>query len=135
MRGVDADDSTSFSLSGSPDVNGDGIDDLIVGAPLADRGDRIDVGEAYVVFGRDGPGGAAFPAVLPLSSLFPGSGGDGTTGFVLGGIDAYDNAGRNGAAGDINGDSISDLIIAAEVADPGGRTDAGEVYVVFGRAD
>jgi hypothetical protein len=102
---------------------------------LADRGDRIDVGEAYVVFGRNGQDGETFPVILPLASLSPDSGGDGTTGFVLGGIDAYDTAGRNAAAGDVNGDGINDLIIAAEAADPGGRTDAGEVYVVFGRAD
>ena len=80
--------------------------------------------------------GAAFPPVFPLASLYPGGGGDGSSGFVLSGIDEDDRSGWSvSAAGDVNGDGIDDFIIGAIGADPGGDSYAGESYVVFGRAD
>lgn len=51
------------------------------------------------------------------------------------GIDALDLAGYSiSGAGDVNGDGMSDLIVSAYSADPGGTSAAGESYVVFGRA-
>ena len=48
---------------------------------------------------------------------------------------AGDCSGRSVAgAGDVNGDGFADLIIGAPWADPGGDYNAGESYVVFGRA-
>lgn len=35
--------------------------------------------------------------------------------------------------GDIDGDGAGDFAISAMLADPGGKTDAGEVYVLYGR--
>ena len=87
-------------------------------------------GASYVVFGSaDG-----FSAVLPLATLYPDGGGDGSRGFVLTGIDMLDRSGYSvSTAGDVNEDGIGDLIIGAPFADPGGRVEAGESYVVFGR--
>jgi hypothetical protein len=39
-------------VSGAGDVNGDGIDDVIVGAPDGDAAAQVEAGESYVVFGR-----------------------------------------------------------------------------------
>lgn len=65
--------------------------------------------------------------VLPLSAL------DGSIGFKLDGEVAGDSSGLSvGAAGDINGDGIDDLIIGAYHADSNGD-DSGRSYVVFGR--
>ncbi len=130
LKGIDADDCSGCSVSAAGDVNGDGIDDLIIGADCADPGGRVYAGESYVVFGRT----TGFPAVFELASLLPAAGGDGSAGFVLEGIDADDYSGCSvSAAGDVNGDGIDDLIIGAVGADPDGQSDAGESYVVFGR--
>ena len=51
IQGDAAGDQAGWSVSSAGDVNGDGFDDLIVGAPFGDDG-GTDAGEAYVVFGK-----------------------------------------------------------------------------------
>ena len=126
LNGIDAGDRSGGSVSSAGDVNGDGYDDLIIGAFVAGRnGDRS--GETYVVYG-----GASAPGtdgVLDLSDL------DGTNGFILNGIDIFDRSGNSvSSAGDVNGDGYDDLIIGARRADPNGDSDAGETYLVYGGA-
>ena len=50
INGVDAGDYSGNSVSGAGDINGDGIDDLIIGARFADPNGSLS-GESYVVFG------------------------------------------------------------------------------------
>ena len=126
INGIDADDRSGSSVSSAGDVNGDGVDDLLIGAPSADPNGSSS-GETYVVFGRT----TGFAAWLDLSSLATG---DGSTGFVINGIDMFDRSGSSvSSAGDVNGDGVDDLLIAADFADPNGNEFAGESYVVFGR--
>ena len=123
INGIDAGDRSGSSVSGAGDVNGDGIDDLIIGAGSADPNGNISAGESYVVFGRNG----GFSPSLDLSTL------DGTNGFVINGIDSFDVSGGSvSGAGDVNGDGIDDLIIGAPRAEPNGNSRAGETFVVFG---
>ena len=123
INGIDFNDFSGSSVSGAGDVNGDGIDDLIIGAGSADPNGNISAGESYVVFGRNG----GFSPSLDLSTL------DGTNGFVINGIDSFDVSGGSvSGAGDVNGDGIDDLIIGAPRAEPNGNSRAGETFVVFG---
>ena len=123
INGIDAYDGSGYSVSEAGDVNGDGIDDIIIGARYAAPNDTYSAGESYVVFGSQN----GFDPTLDLSAL------DGNNGFTINGNDAYDLSGFSvNAAGDINGDGIDDIIIGAVAADPNGNLSAGESYVVFG---
>ena len=69
----------------------------------------------------------ATPHPLDLATL------DGSNGFRLDGIDAGDESGYSvSTAGDVNGDGYDDMLVGALLADPGGDSDAGETYVIFG---
>ena len=123
LDGINAVDFSGESVASAGDVNGDGFDDLLIGAGGGDPGGRMDAGEAYVVFGRV----AGFAPSFSLSSL------DGTNGFRLDGINAYDASGTYVAsAGDVNGDGFGDLLIGSILANVGERGEGGEAYVVFG---
>ena len=130
IRGDTAGDQAGHSVSGAGDVNGDGYADLIIGALLGDDGGD-EAGEAYVVFGKPDNFGVAEGGgrVIDLSSL------EAADGFVIQGDTPFDFAGRRhiSSAGDVNGDGYADVIIGARGGDDGG-TDAGEAYVVFGKA-
>ncbi len=111
------------AVSNADDVNGDGIDDVILGNFLNDF-NGSNSGSGYVVFGKT----SGFDAHVDLSSL------DGSNGFRLDGVKEEDFAGISvNAAGDVNNDGFGDLIIGASNADPNGVA-SGSSYVVFGKA-
>ena len=123
LNGVERGSRSGVSVSGAGDVNGDGIDDLIIGAETASPNGTLSAGQSYVVFGRRSGFGASFN----LSSL------DGSNGYALNGIAIGDESGTSvSGAGDVNGDGVADLIIGADKADPNRKDKAGQSYVVFG---
>ncbi len=105
----------------SGDVNGDEIDDLLIGAYQFDPPDRDNAGAVYAVYGS-----SVLSGVIDLNTSSPD--------LTVWGIDAYDGLGRSISSGDFNADGIADLILGAYGGDPFGRVDAGEVYVLYGHA-
>ncbi|MFY7924623.1 MAG: FG-GAP-like repeat-containing protein, partial [Aquidulcibacter sp.] len=129
LHGQDADDWAGFAVASAGDVNGDGFDDLIIGAPYADAADnsKFQAGEIYVVFGK----ASGWGAPIDLANVAAGAGG-----FVIHGQGSVDRSGRSVAsAGDVDGDGFDDLIIGARYGDGANnaKPNAGESYVVFGR--
>ncbi|MDC1182597.1 integrin alpha, partial [Planktomarina temperata] len=124
INGINEGDGSGISVSSAGDVNGDGVDDIIIGASGADANGSAS-GASYVVFGSAN----WLSESLELSSL------DGTNGFQINGIDENDYSGMSASsAGDFNGDGFDDIIIGAIGADPNGES-SGESYVVFGSAE
>ncbi|MGF2040088.1 MAG: beta strand repeat-containing protein [Nostoc sp. CmiVER01] len=56
--------STNISVSNAGDINADGIDDVIIGAPLASRNDISGAGQSYVIFGGKNIGSGDTPGKL-----------------------------------------------------------------------
>lgn len=118
IDGINSDDYSGWSVSGIGDVNGDGIADILIGAPNANNGR----GQSYVIFGSK----KLWPATIELSDL------NGTNGFAVNGIvggDPYSESGYSvSGAGDVNGDGIPDILIGA----PGVIFSTGQSYIIFG---
>ena len=87
LDGVAASDYSGRSVSAAGDINGDGIDDLIVGAYRASPNGNASSGSSYVVFGKDTATVGNFTPTLALSSL------NGSNGFRLDGVAAGDRSG------------------------------------------
>ncbi len=98
------------SVSGAGDVDRDGFADVILGAPLADPGGRLDAGSALVYSGATGA----------LIWQFDGMAAKDLLGLSVSG------------AGDVDMDGFDDVIVGAHRADPGGLFEAGSAYVFSG---
>ena len=122
IDGENAEDHAGISVSSAGDIDGDGYDDIIIGAPYADS-NEVWSGSSYVVFGKE----SGFSRTIDLSEL------DGSDGFRIDGESAGDWSGYSvSSAGDFNGDGYDDIIIGAYNADPNGNK-SGSTYVVFGK--
>ncbi len=99
------------------DLDGDGLEDIVIGA-MGDSTNGSGSGAAYIVFGKAIPAGGTLD--LRQASL------------KLVGTDAGDNFGRyHMGVGDVDGDGLDDLLVAARYNDDAGNN-AGAVYLFLG---
>lgn len=116
---AEGDDACVLSMTPPGDVNGDGMDDLLVGAHSASQNERSASGAVYVVFGKvdDDP--------VDLADFDANT--QGTAGYRVDGPSSQALAGDDVAGiEDMNGDGRADFVVAAPFA--------GAAYVVFGQA-
>lgn len=111
IYGDSSNDWFGYAAAGAGDIDGDGKDDFIVGAPLADPEGLVDAGSAYVFSGASG---------TLLCRLNGQQTGD-QFGSAVAGI------------GDIDGDGIGDFLIGAPFADSGSSSNAGSAFIYSGQ--
>jgi hypothetical protein len=106
------------SVSSAGDVNGDGIDDLIVGASGARTGTSR--GAAYIIYGTR----SGFAPSIAVNDL------NGTNGSILNDGERDKFGFSVSGVGDVNGDGLADILVTAAYD---GFDDAGAAYLVFGK--
>jgi hypothetical protein len=103
-----------YAVSAAGDVNGEGFGDVILGSPLFDNGLNNE-GAAFVYHGSLSGINAAVAAVVESDQI------DARMGYSV------------SAAGDVNGDGFSDVIVGAYAFD-NGQNDEGAAFVYHGSA-
>ena len=104
FNGTTSGEKFGYSVSSAGDVNGDGLDDIIIGAPNG----AANFGRAYIYYG-----GLNFNT---------------TADIILTGDEAYSSFGKVSAAGDVNGDGYSDVIVGASEY----GSFIGKAYIYYG---
>ncbi len=118
--GENSNDKSGTSVSSAGDVDGDGLDDILIGAFQNDDGGS-NAGKSYLFLGST-LAGYSTPVDISLS--------DADCSFTGEAVDDYSSL-PVASAGDVDGDGLSDIIIGTKENDDGG-SGAGKVYLIPG---
>ena len=144
--GQDEDDLAGARVAAAGDIDGDGLQDLLIAAPgrsvrldLDLDGvleiDRTNCGVVYLIYGAPQYVGQTVDLSKIGTPELPGAvfvgrnSGDGL-GAALG--LQGDRARGSTGIGDTDGDGFGDLLLSSPVATPRGRVEAGEAYLIYG---
>ncbi|MQS37096.1 hypothetical protein FFZ77_16140 [Streptomyces katsurahamanus] len=105
------------------DFNGDGYRDLAIAAPLAKVGGKSNAGSVSIVYGGKSGLNTAKSALIHQNT--PG---------IPGAAEQGDMFGDTLAAGDLDGDNYTDLVVGVHADQVGKTDDSGSVTVVWGGA-
>jgi hypothetical protein len=124
VEGQAANRMTGFSVSSAGDFNGDGLDDLVVGAPNANSwlGNPTLASRSYLVYGKNNSN------VVDLAAL------QSSQGFAISGPTAEAMGYQVSSLGDFDGDGFDDIALGAPLSDVD-ASDRGRVYVVYGSSN
>ncbi|AUM11349.1 Ig-like domain-containing protein [Ketobacter alkanivorans] len=121
IYGEDSGEESSYTAQGVRDINGDGVDDIMLSSGKDDDA-GTNAGAAWVIFGITGTSRGD----IDLSSL------SASTGFKISGDTSDDRFGQSATSGDMNGDGYQDIMVSSVAGDNAGSF-SGEVNVIWGQ--
>lgn len=110
-----------LGVAGAGDLDGDGLDDLLIGAYEVDGPAGPNSGRVYVAFGKNDP------EPVSLVDIAAGLGG-----YAIDGLSSGDHLGGVDGLGDVNGDGLADFVVVESF---GPSSDFGRSHVIFGTGD
>jgi hypothetical protein len=116
VAGEGGDDGAGWALANAGDMDGDGDDDVLIGAVLEDAG-GTNAGAAYLMYGPI----AAFTSLSAADAKLTGERDSDYAGNSLASV------------GDTDGDGKGDVLIGAPYEDYGVGTKSGSAYLVLGQ--
>lgn len=169
IQHTEAEAQFGWSVNWAGDLNGDNVPDILVGAPLASPGGKINAGSVFVYSGAsvrllyrldgwnagdafgyalkslgdvDGDGIPDFAVGAPFASpdglfqagmVYVYSGATGSLIYTIKGVEKNAGLGFSiSTVPDMNGDGIPETLVGAPDSSPGGRKEAGSVYIFSG---
>ena len=117
--GVTDSNEAGYGISAAGDINGDGINDLVISVPWEDQGGN-NAGKVFIVFGKKA-GWAKNVSLTNADASINYTAADGDFGWGL------------SVGGDVNGDGIDDMLIGAQIASDGGKAQCGMTFLFLGK--